>query len=81
MFSPLHCLVFQHLGFVHCPIREHCPAWPGCTDALVERLVSRRGRQSWQSGDQGPGNHLRLLLLGANTLASDLSAQVSQHFK
>ena len=33
---------FQHLGFVHCPIREHCPAFPHCTDAIVERTVSRK---------------------------------------
>ena len=33
---------FQHLGFVHCPIREHCPAFPHCTDAIVERTVSTK---------------------------------------
>ena len=25
-------MLFQHLGFVHCPIREHCHAFPNCID-------------------------------------------------
>lgn len=33
-------VLFQHLGFVHCPIREHCPSYPGCMDALIEKVVS-----------------------------------------
>uniref|UniRef100_A0A336MBI5 CSON013759 protein n=1 Tax=Culicoides sonorensis TaxID=179676 RepID=A0A336MBI5_CULSO len=32
-------MLFQHLGFVHCPIREHCPAFPNCIDALIERII------------------------------------------
>ena len=67
-------LLFQHLGFVHCPIREHCPAYPGCTDALVERVVSRRASRpaSWLL-DSG---NLNLVVLGAELLASGLQAQV-----
>lgn len=33
-------MLFQHLGFVHCPIREHCPAFPNCMDALIERIMT-----------------------------------------
>lgn len=33
-------MLFQHLGFVHCPIREHCPAFPNCMDSLIEKLLS-----------------------------------------
>ena len=53
---------FQHLGFVHCPIREHCPAFPHCTDAIVERTVSKRvSRPASLLGDT---NHLNIILLG-----------------
>lgn len=41
-FMKFQIYPFQHLGFVHCPIREHCPAFPHCTDAIVERTVSRK---------------------------------------
>ena len=53
---------FQHLGFVHCPIREHCPAFPHCTDAIVERTVSKRVSRpaSWLVDT----NHLNIILLG-----------------
>ena len=53
---------FQHLGFVHCPIREHCPAFPHCTDAIVERTVSKRA--SRPASLLGDNNHLNLILLG-----------------
>ena len=56
------CNPFQHLGFVHCPIREHCPAFPHCTDAIVERTVSKRVSRpaSWLVDT----NHLNIILLG-----------------
>ena len=56
--------LFQHLGFVHCPIREHCPAFPHCTDAIVERTVSKR--VSRPASLLGDNNHLNLILLGRN---------------
>lgn len=39
-------MLFQHLGFVHCPIREHCPAYPNCMDALVERIIEAKRSQN-----------------------------------
>ena len=38
-------MLFQHLGFVHCPIREHCPAFPNCMDALIERILRTRAHR------------------------------------
>lgn len=35
-------MLFQHLGFIHCPIREHCPAFPNCMDALIERILATK---------------------------------------
>merc|ERR1719402_1774656 len=67
-------LLFQHLGFVHCPIREHCPAFPNCSDALVERIVSRKAARppSWAADS----NHLNLVLLGADKLSNELVNQI-----
>ena len=28
-------MLLQHLGFVHCPLREHCPSYPNCMDCVV----------------------------------------------
>ncbi len=57
---------------MHCPIREHCPAYPQCTDCLVERAVQRRtvGRPISGSGTDGrpisgqDSDHLNIILLG-----------------
>ncbi|XP_035709893.1 rho GTPase-activating protein 190 isoform X2 [Folsomia candida] len=32
-------MLLQHLGFVHCPQREHCPSYPNCMDSMVERIL------------------------------------------
>lgn len=63
-------MLFQHLGFVHCPIREHCPAYPNCMDALVERIIEARkshnsttnrtrGRQAPRTGRRSSGGGRR----------------------
>jgi hypothetical protein len=38
-------ILFQHLGFVHCPIREHCPAFPNCIDAMIERILASNNQK------------------------------------
>lgn len=76
-------MLFQHLGFVHCPIREHCPAFPNCVDNMVERLISAKrnhslSRQQWkQSASFPPGEStLNLLVLGSEQLASDMINEI-----
>lgn len=32
-------ILFQHLGFIHCPIREHCPFHQNCIDNLLDELL------------------------------------------
>jgi len=32
-------MLLQHLGFVHCPLREHCPSSPNCMDSVVSFLL------------------------------------------
>lgn len=35
-------MLFQHLGFVHSPIRENCPAFPNCVDLLIEKYLTEK---------------------------------------
>ena len=73
---------FQHLGFVHCPIREHCHAFPNCVDSLVERIVAKKATSSnprptsWASKGFGDNNHLNLVILGGANLTGTLERQV-----
>lgn len=75
-------MLFQHLGFVHCPIREHCPAFPNCMDALIERILSTKVHRpsSWNRSTQwllnSDNNQLNLVILGINNYAEDLAAKI-----
>ncbi|XP_014247205.1 rho GTPase-activating protein 190 isoform X2 [Cimex lectularius] len=71
-------MLFQHLGFVHCPIREHCPAFPNCMDALIERILSNKvHRPSWnQTGWGISGNQLNLVILGIKGLAHEFASEI-----
>ncbi|XP_073999023.1 rho GTPase-activating protein 190 isoform X4 [Rhodnius prolixus] len=74
-------MLFQHLGFVHCPIREHCPAFPNCMDALIERILSNKAhRPSWISNGQwamnGDSNPLNVVILSTKSLANELTAEI-----
>ncbi|CAB4058760.1 ARHGAP5 [Lepeophtheirus salmonis] len=79
-------LLYQHLGFVHCPIREHCPAFPNCFDSCVERIVSKKATRPnsfTRGGNRGSGpnnilenSHLNLLVLGIEGLANDLANHI-----
>ena len=67
------------MGFITCPIREHCPAFPHCTDSLVERIVAAKkaaqGRPpSWSRTTDS--NHLNLVVLGVEELATELADQI-----
>ncbi|XP_046682746.1 rho GTPase-activating protein 190 isoform X2 [Homalodisca vitripennis] len=75
-------MLFQHLGFVHCPIREHCPAFPNCMDALIERVLSNKAHRpsSWNHSNQwllnSDSNQLNLVILGFKGLAKELSNEI-----
>ncbi|XP_068917100.1 rho GTPase-activating protein 190 isoform X2 [Tenebrio molitor] len=75
-------MLFQHLGFIHCPIREHCPAFPNCMDALIERILATKVHRpsSWNHSNQwlisSDNNQLHLLILGADNLAENLAAKI-----
>ena len=69
-------LLFQHLGFVHYPMREHCPAFPHCTDSLVERIVAKKAHRPPSWSRTNDNNHLNLVVLGVQDLADELSDAV-----
>ncbi|KAL0271513.1 UNVERIFIED_CONTAM: hypothetical protein PYX00_008585 [Menopon gallinae] len=75
-------MLFQHLGFVHCPIREHCPAFPNCMDALIERILSAKAHRpsSWNHSSQwilsSDSNRLNLVILGTNGLSEELVTEI-----
>ena len=75
-------MLFQHLGFVHCPIREHCPAFPNCMDSIVERIVAKKAHNSSGSTrpsswtNVGDNNHLNLVMLGSDNLTTTMERQV-----
>nr|XP_045582145.1 rho GTPase-activating protein 190-like isoform X11 [Procambarus clarkii] len=76
-------LLLQHLGFVHCPKKEHCPSFPNCMDCLIEKIIankaasnSRPGSGTWSSKNVDYGvrsdPQVNLVLLGNQGLAEDL---------
>lgn len=80
-------MLFQHLGFVHCPIREHCPAFPNCMDGLIERIINAKrthslSKNQWKSSGLSSGptvigdSALNLLILGSEHLASDIINEI-----
>ncbi|XP_025993656.1 rho GTPase-activating protein 190 isoform X3 [Solenopsis invicta] len=75
-------MLFQHLGFVHCPIREHCPAYPNCMDALIERILGTKAHRpsSWNHSSQwqltSDNNQLNLVILGSNGLSEEFAREI-----
>ncbi|XP_068241345.1 rho GTPase-activating protein 190 isoform X23 [Palaemon carinicauda] len=78
-------LLLQHLGFVHCPKKEHCPSYPNCMDCLIEEIIankaanssnSRPGSGTWSGKNLDYGGRtdpqVNLVLLGNQGLADDL---------
>ncbi|XP_023298984.2 rho GTPase-activating protein 190 isoform X3 [Lucilia cuprina] len=76
-------ILFQHLGFMHCPIRDHCPFYHSCVDNFVEEILADKsggnlktlgggvgGGVNWKN--QSTDKTLNLLIVGSEHLASDL---------
>lgn len=73
-------MLFQHLGFVHCPIREHCPAFPNCMDALIERiLVANQSLPNPRFAQKDGQMQLNLIVIGLDYIANDFIDKVHQH--
>lgn len=73
-------MLFQHLGFVHCPIREHCPAFPNCMDALIERiLIANQNLPNPRFAQKDGQLQLNLIVIGLDYIANDFIDKVHQH--
>lgn len=69
-------MLLRHLGFVHGPMREHCPANPHCMDAIIEQLL--RAHQGGGGGGAwsplgGNGRLLQLVVLGSGGAAEQVA--------
>ncbi|XP_023032667.1 rho GTPase-activating protein 190 isoform X7 [Drosophila willistoni] len=72
-------ILLQHLRFIHCPIREHCPFFNNCVDSLIEEVLSDKSASNhksqgggWKTTGNGSDRTLNLLIVGSEHLASDL---------
>ncbi|CAG7835441.1 unnamed protein product [Allacma fusca] len=69
-------MLLQHLGFVHCPIREHCPSFPNCMDSVVERLLESTAPKvqhyNGTSNNLSTDAVLTLYLIGATDLVETI---------
>ncbi|XP_052745228.1 rho GTPase-activating protein 190 isoform X1 [Bicyclus anynana] len=83
-------MLFQHLGFVHCPMREHCPAAANCLDATLPVILNTRvGSLTSSSESQchaGPpaapwalttdSNQINLIILGVEGIAGEFGKRL-----
>lgn len=73
-------MLLRHLGFVHGPMREHCPAQPDCMDGVIEQLLHRRGAGGTNGGGVlgANGRLLHLVVLGAGGSAQQVAQAMRQ---
>ncbi|RWS16264.1 rho GTPase-activating protein 190-like protein, partial [Dinothrombium tinctorium] len=74
-------MLLRHLGFIHGPIREHCPAFPNCMDTLIESAIAAKARRSSFARNSqwfvdSENNHLNIVLLGSGGLGEELATAV-----
>ncbi|CAH2099094.1 unnamed protein product [Euphydryas editha] len=83
-------MLFQHLGFVHCPMREHCPAGAGCLDAGLPLILNTRVGSLTSSGEAqvqaGPpaapwaltadANNINIIILGVEGIAGEFGKRL-----
>ncbi|XP_047540656.1 rho GTPase-activating protein 190 isoform X1 [Vanessa atalanta] len=83
-------MLFQHLGFVHCPMREHCPAAAACLDAGLPLILNTRVGSLTSSGEAqvqaGPpaapwaltadANNINIIILGVEGIAGEFGKRL-----
>ncbi|XP_041984268.1 rho GTPase-activating protein 190 isoform X2 [Aricia agestis] len=83
-------MLFQHLGFVHCPMREHCPAAANCLDAVLPVILNTRVGSLTSSGESqchaGPpaapwaltsdSNQINVIILGVEEIAGEFGKRL-----
>ncbi|XP_022835664.1 rho GTPase-activating protein 190 [Spodoptera litura] len=83
-------MLFQHLGFVHCPMREHCPAAANCLDATLPVILNTRVGSLTSTGESqchaGPpaapwalttdSNQINVIILGVEGIAGEFGKRL-----
>uniref|UniRef100_T1KJS5 Rho-GAP domain-containing protein n=1 Tax=Tetranychus urticae TaxID=32264 RepID=T1KJS5_TETUR len=77
-------MLLRHLGFIHGPIREHCPTYPDCMDVLIEKFVATQPSRpppflrysQWIPNSDN--TNLKIVILGSGGLAEDLSSAIKK---
>ncbi|KAJ0171085.1 hypothetical protein K1T71_013284 [Dendrolimus kikuchii] len=83
-------LLFQHLGFVHCPMREHCPAGSNCLDGTLPLILNTRVGSLTSTGESqclaGPpaapwalttdSNQINIIVLGLEGIAGEFGKRL-----
>ncbi|XP_064292794.1 rho GTPase-activating protein 190 isoform X2 [Plodia interpunctella] len=83
-------MLFQHLGFVHCPMREHCPAASKCLDGTLPVILNTRVGSLTSTGElqchAGPpaapwalttdSNQINVIILGVEGIADEFGKRV-----
>ncbi|PZC79216.1 hypothetical protein B5X24_HaOG216704, partial [Helicoverpa armigera] len=83
-------MLFQHLGFVHCPMREHCPAGANCLDATLPVILNTRVGSLTSTGESqchaGPpaapwalttdSNQINVIILGVEGIAGEFGKRL-----
>ncbi|GBP41705.1 Rho GTPase-activating protein 190 [Eumeta japonica] len=84
-------MLFQHLGFVHCPMREHCPAASNCLDVILPVILNTRVGSLTSSGESqchaGPpaapwaltvdSTQINVIILGVEGIADEFGKRLS----
>lgn len=80
-------ILLRHLGFVHGPMREHCPANPNCMDTIIEQVIKEKAQRPslWTRSShwllESENNQLNLVVLGTDGLAKEVTTAVRAQCK
>ncbi|CAG9109093.1 unnamed protein product [Plutella xylostella] len=83
-------MLFQHLGFVHCPMREHCPAQANCLDSTLPVILNTKVCSLTSTGESqglaGPpaapwalttdSNQIKVIILGLEGVANEFGSRL-----
>ncbi|KAG7297034.1 hypothetical protein JYU34_019959, partial [Plutella xylostella] len=83
-------MLFQHLGFVHCPMREHCPAQANCLDSTLPVILNTKVGSLTSTGESqglaGPpaapwalttdSNQIKVIILGLEGVANEFGSRL-----